>query len=112
MNIVTGSYCSAAFFVTVTARRDRSAWMLQDPGVQQWTVPGNTSPHLTARFVSDGSKTDFAGVSNGSETRHKVSVGGKERNAFIGSIAGDHDTTYRYPATFVYGRHDLGLSTE
>ena len=27
-------------------RRNRSAWMLPDPGVQQWTVPGNTSPHL------------------------------------------------------------------
>jgi len=25
-------------------RRNRSAWMLPDPGVQQWTVPGNTSP--------------------------------------------------------------------
>ena len=60
MNIATGSCCLAAFFVT-----------------------------FTARFVSDGCKTDFAGVSNGSETRHKVSVGGKERNAFNGSIAGD-----------------------
>jgi len=27
-------------------RRNRSTLMLPDPGVQQWTVPGNTSPQF------------------------------------------------------------------
>jgi len=32
-------------------RRNRSAWMLPDPSVQQWTVPGNASPHLRSPLV-------------------------------------------------------------